>query len=73
MAKTAKKAKAKGGRGLAQSAIVGAPQVRSVFIDAAGKRWRWVVDNRMRDYGAMTTIDASSASTATSTSANANR
>ena len=53
MAKTAKKSKAKAGRALAPSDIVAAPQVRSVFIDAAGKRWRWVVDNRMRDYGAI--------------------
>jgi hypothetical protein len=25
--------------------------VRSFFTDNAGKRWRWVVDDRMRDYG----------------------
>lgn len=25
--------------------------VRSFFVDDNGKRWRWVVDNRMRDYG----------------------
>ena len=53
MAKTAKKSKAKSGRGFAQAALAAAPEVRSVFIDAAGKRWRWVVDNRMRDYGAI--------------------
>jgi hypothetical protein len=53
MARKAKKSKAKAGHGLAQAAIAAAPQVRSVFIDAAGKRWRWVVDNRMRDYGAI--------------------
>ena len=43
MAKTARKVKAKGGRGFAQAQIAAMPQVRSVFIDAAGKRWRWVV------------------------------
>jgi hypothetical protein len=53
MAKRAKKSKAKAGRGLAQAAMAAAPEVRSVFVDAAGKRWRWVVDNRMRDYGAI--------------------
>ena len=53
MAKGAKKAKAKTGRGLAQAAIAEAPQVRSIIVDADGKRWRWVVDNRMRDYGAI--------------------
>lgn len=52
MARTAKKAKAKG-PGLAPTAIAGPPDVRSVFVDDAGKRWRWVVDNRMRDYGAI--------------------
>jgi hypothetical protein len=51
MARTAKKAKAKGR--FAQAAIAGAPEVRSIIVDAAGKRWRWVVDNRMRDYGAI--------------------
>jgi hypothetical protein len=25
--------------------------VRSYVVDDDGKRWRWVVDNRMRDYG----------------------
>ena len=25
--------------------------VRSYVVDDSGKRWRWVVDNRMRDYG----------------------
>ena len=25
--------------------------IRSSFIDCRGRRWRWVVDNRMRDYG----------------------
>jgi hypothetical protein len=25
--------------------------IRSTFVDDNGKRWRWVVDNRMRDYG----------------------
>jgi hypothetical protein len=25
--------------------------IRSIFIDNQGKRWRWVVDDRMRDYG----------------------
>jgi hypothetical protein len=53
MARTAKRTKAKAGRGLAEATLDAAPEVRSVFIDAAGKRWRWVVDNRMRDYGAI--------------------
>lgn len=25
--------------------------VRSYVVDDSGRRWRWVVDNRMRDYG----------------------
>ena len=25
--------------------------VRSFFTDTRGRRWRWVVDDRMRDYG----------------------
>jgi len=25
--------------------------IRSIFVDSRGKRWRWVVDDRMRDYG----------------------
>src|SRR5215813_7452116 len=53
MARTAKRRKAKAGRGLAQAEIAAAPEVCSVFIDAAGKRWRSVVDNRMLDYGAI--------------------
>lgn len=28
-----------------------ATDVRSTFVDDNGKRWRWVVDDRMRDYG----------------------
>ena len=28
-----------------------ASDVRSTFVDDNGKRWRWVVDDRMRDYG----------------------
>jgi hypothetical protein len=53
MATRAKKTKAKAGRALIQAAISGPPDVRSTFIDDEGKRWRWVVDNRMRDYGAI--------------------
>jgi hypothetical protein len=25
--------------------------IRSIIVDSRGKRWRWVVDDRMRDYG----------------------
>jgi hypothetical protein len=25
--------------------------IRSIFVDNRGNRWRWVVDDRMRDYG----------------------
>lgn len=25
--------------------------VRSSLVDSTGKRWRWIVDDRMRDYG----------------------
>ena len=28
-----------------------AVDIRSIFVDSRGKRWRWVVDDRMRDYG----------------------
>ena len=28
-----------------------AKDVRSYAVDESGKQWRWVVDNRMRDYG----------------------
>jgi hypothetical protein len=46
-----KKVKAKMGlRGVAVRAGVSC-DVRSELVDDNGKRWRWVVDNRMRDYG----------------------
>jgi hypothetical protein len=44
-----KKAKSKIGRPMASSAPVSG--VRSFFTDTRGRRWRWVVDDRMRDYG----------------------
>ena len=48
---TKAKAHAKTWRAIAQITTPGPPDVRSIFIDDTGKRWRWVVDNRMRDYG----------------------
>ena len=53
MAAKAKKSRAKAGRALLHSALCAPPDVRSIFVDNEGKRWRWVVDNRMRDYGAI--------------------
>ena len=51
--KTTMKKKVKAKMGLGGIAVRGsAPcDVRSEFVDDNGKRWRWVVDNRMRDYG----------------------
>ncbi len=46
-----KKTRSKVG-GLATYSRTAAPsEVRSYFVDDSGKRWRWVVDNRMRNYG----------------------
>jgi hypothetical protein len=46
-----KKTRSKVG-GLATYSRTTAPsEVRSYFVDDSGKRWRWVVDNRMRNYG----------------------
>ena len=46
-----KKTRSKVG-GLATYSRTAAPsEVRSYFVDDSGKRWRWVVDNRMRHYG----------------------
>ena len=46
-----KKVKAKAGLGAAVVRAGVSRDVRSEFVDDNGKRWRWVVDNRMRDYG----------------------
>src|SRR5262245_7233940 len=47
----AKKAKSKAGRAMAWSPSPTSSDVRSSFIDTRGRRWRWIVDDRMRDYG----------------------
>lgn len=44
-----KRAKSKAGRSVVLSPASG--DVRSFYTDNAGRRWRWVVDDRMRDYG----------------------
>ena len=46
-----KKAKSKAGRAMAWSLSATSSDVRSSFIDSRGRRWRWMVDDRMRDYG----------------------
>ena len=46
-----KKVKSKAGRSKGWSPSTASSEVRSSFIDCMGKRWRWIVDNRMRDYG----------------------
>jgi hypothetical protein len=46
-----KKVRSKMGASVAFSRAAVASDVRSYFVDNSGKRWRWVVDNRMRDYG----------------------
>jgi hypothetical protein len=47
-----KKVKSKAGRSMAWSpSTTSSSDIRSSFIDCMGKRWRWIVDNRMRDYG----------------------
>jgi hypothetical protein len=46
-----KKVKSKAGRSMAWSSSTTSSDLRSSFIDCMGRRWRWIVDNRMRDYG----------------------
>jgi len=46
-----KKTRSKIGSSAAFSRAAVSSDVRSYFVDDSGKRWRWVVDNRMRDYG----------------------
>lgn len=46
-----KKARAKAGSWSVYSASTASVDVRSVLIDDTGKRWRWVVDNNMRNFG----------------------
>ena len=45
------RSKAKGGRAKAWSPVAISTDFRSSYVDNRGRRWRWVVDNRMRDYG----------------------
>lgn len=45
-----KKAKSKAGHAKAWSASISI-DVRSSYTDGQGRLWRWVVDDRMRDYG----------------------
>ena len=47
----AKKVKSKSGRSMERMPSIPSSDIRSSFIDCRGRRWRWVVDNRMRDYG----------------------
>jgi hypothetical protein len=47
-----KRTKSKPGRtSKAWSPATGSIDIRSIVVDRRGKRWRWVVDDRMRDYG----------------------
>ena len=46
-----KRSKARSGRAKAWSPTAISTDFRSAYIDKKGLRWRWVVDNRMRDYG----------------------
>jgi hypothetical protein len=46
-----KKTRSKAGTWPAATTTTTAADVRSVWVDETGNRWRWVVDNRMRDYG----------------------
>jgi hypothetical protein len=48
-----KKVKSKAGRSMAWSSSTTSGDVRSSCIDCMGRRWRRIVDNRMRDYGDM--------------------
>ena len=46
-----KKTRSKIGNFGAGSRAPTSTDVRSHAVDAMGRQWRWVVDNRMRDYG----------------------
>jgi hypothetical protein len=46
-----KKTRSKVGGLATYSRTTSPSEVRSYFVDDSGKRWRWVVDNRMRNYG----------------------
>lgn len=46
-----KKVKAKMGMRASTESAGTSFEVRSSFVDDNGKRWRWAIDNRMRDYG----------------------
>lgn len=46
-----KKARSKAGCSAVFSPSATLTDVRTSFTDSTGKRWRWVVDDRMRDYG----------------------
>jgi hypothetical protein len=46
-----KKVRAKMGWQAASARTSAASDIRSTFVDDNGKLWRWIVDDRMRDYG----------------------
>jgi hypothetical protein len=46
-----KKVRAKMGWQAASARTSFASDIRSTFVDDNGKLWRWIVDDRMRDYG----------------------
>jgi hypothetical protein len=46
-----KKVRSKAGHWTTWSPSTTSNDVRSTFIDDMGKRWRWIVNDRMRDYG----------------------
>jgi hypothetical protein len=46
-----KKGKAKAGRSMGWSPATTSSDIRSSLVDCTGRRWHWIVDNRMRDYG----------------------
>jgi hypothetical protein len=45
------KARAKAGNWVTSSPAAASRDVRSILVDQEGKRWRWIVDDNMRDYG----------------------
>jgi hypothetical protein len=46
-----KKVKSKIGTAAGYVRVGVSSEVRSCLVDESGKTWKWVVDNRMRDYG----------------------
>jgi hypothetical protein len=46
-----KKTRSKVGNFRAGARVSTSTDVRSYAVDSLGREWRWVVDNRMRDYG----------------------